>query len=293
MKRLVTTCMIVLFVASIAQGQFTVYTNKANWEAAVVSYMTEDFSDATLNAGVSIASDFGGSVAEPGYEGTWFDRVDDDTDLVTPGLQPLETTISFSSDIYAFGGNWDLLPGAPGLGIVVSLDGTPVTLPVTIDNSYVGEFWGVVSTVPFSEVLLQADGQDLVQETFTLDDMVYSVVLDVDKELILIDGSDEWDSDPDGNPIVPTHTQIEFELLITITNNTESDITDLVVKDRLGGDLEFVSSNPPPSTNNTKGNSNKAFLEWDLGTLGADSSVTIELTVRTDVNPGTGNGKKS
>jgi hypothetical protein len=103
-------------------------------------------------------------------------------------------------------------------------------------------------------VLLQADGQALLQETFTLDDMVYSVVLDVDKELILINGDDsgEWDLDPDGNPIVPTHTLIEFEMIITVTNNTDSDITDLVVKDRLGGDLEFVSSDPAPSTNKTR-----------------------------------------
>jgi hypothetical protein len=289
MKKSITVCLVVLFAASIAHGQFTLYTDRSSWEAAVVSYQEENFDDATLNDGVTIDSDFGGSVAEPGYVGMWYDRVSKPPESI---LQ--ETTISFSSEIYAFGGNWDLAaPTGPGKGIIVSLDGTPIN-SLTIDNDHAGDFWGVVSTVPFSEVLLQADGEpEGIQETFTLDDMVYSVVLAVEKELTLINRSDEWDLDPTYElPLVPTHTALEFEMVITITNNTLLDITNLVVEDRLGGDLEFISASPPPLTPITKGNSDKVFLEWGPVTLAADSYIEIILTVATDVNPGTGNNKK-
>jgi hypothetical protein len=121
-------------------------------------------------------------------------------------------------------------------------------------------------------------------------------VLEVQKELTHINDSDEWDLDPTYDlPLVPTHTELEFRMVITITNNTASDITDIVAKDRLGGDLRLYAWGWTQGTPSyyTKGNSDKVFIDWEVGTIAAGQSAYLTLYVLTDVNPGTGNGKKA
>jgi len=56
----------------------------------------------------------------------------------------------------------------------VFLDGVVVATP--IPNTTAGTFWGVTSSVPFLKVWVTADGQSGVQETYTMDNMVYSAI---------------------------------------------------------------------------------------------------------------------
>ncbi|MFX0199218.1 MAG: hypothetical protein ACFFCW_24105 [Candidatus Hodarchaeota archaeon] len=157
MKNLITTCLVVLFSASIVNAEVTEYYDRTDWEtAAVAAYLIETFDDATLNPEIS-------SNKSAVSGGVWSDQVS--------VVGPSETWFSFNPDIYAFGGDWDLFnPGGPGSGIVVSLDGEPEGY---IDGYYTG-FWGIVSTEPFSTVLLQAASTGPGVETFELDDMVYT-----------------------------------------------------------------------------------------------------------------------
>lgn len=147
-----------------ANAATTIYTDKASWEAAFFSVTTEDFTDSALNAGVSVVSDAGSVTG-----GIWSDR------LVPSGDS---TTFSFASAIFGFGGDWDLAgPAGQGTGITLTLTllagGTEV-LTTEIPRSTAGTFWGFVSDVAFTDVLLTAGTQSGVAETFHLDNMVYS-----------------------------------------------------------------------------------------------------------------------
>lgn len=169
----------------------TVYTDKANWEAAVGSWATEDFSDATLNPGVSVVSDNGYVTG-----GLWWDRVDDG-DWGDYG----ETTWTFADPIYAWGGTFDAnIPGGPGSSIKVTyLDGTETdvgTIPATIQDT----FWGFVANEPFTKVhLVDAELEEGACETYEMDDMVYSwsPQVDVDKVWTMTDVCFELDNDGD------------------------------------------------------------------------------------------------
>lgn len=161
MRKLTTIYAVVAFVTSIAPGQFTVYTDRADWEAAVSDFLEEDFDDGVLNAGISVVSD------EGAIAGTYW------ADQVSSSLGN-STTWTFAPQIYAFGGFWDYSP--QGLGELIS---------ITIDGAYVGDitpvypqetvWWGVVSADRFSDVLVQGAGAGgLPLETYNFDDMVYS-----------------------------------------------------------------------------------------------------------------------
>lgn len=114
-----------------------------------------------------------------------------------------------------------------------------------------------------------------------------AVGIDVEKTLVEI-----YDYDSDG--LVELGEPTAFWLSIVVTNpNNDYAIEDVVVKDRLGGDLGFADSEPWPSSIDTKGKTEKVFLEWEIGTLAPGDSATIDLLVYTDINTGTGNGKKA
>jgi len=164
----VTVALALLCLAVGAQASVSVYTDRSAWEAAV-SYQFEEefFSDATLNPGVSVVSTY------PGYIDTtnevWWDR------LVKPGSGATTTTWGFDTSLVGYGGNWDpATPGGTGAGIAVSYSGSWAYVG-EIPNSYTGEFWGFVSSEPFSAVLLESGSQPGYWcETYELDNMVYS-----------------------------------------------------------------------------------------------------------------------
>jgi hypothetical protein len=165
MKKLMTICLVVLFVASIVNADVTEYFNRTDWEAAAVAaYLIETFDDATLNPEISFDSGF------------W--NVDLWEDQVSISNPSSEATWSFAPQIYAFGADWDLSYNGDGSGIQVSIGGDAIQTLQYFDG-----FWGVVSTEAFSTVLLEATGSGPGVETFRLDNMVYTT----DKPAIIVD----------------------------------------------------------------------------------------------------------
>jgi hypothetical protein len=162
---------------ALASPVFTVYDNDwSGWESAVSPYyLTEDFTDATLNPEVSVSSDNG---YVDTMNGVWWDQ------LVRPDYGKTTTNWTFSVPIKAFGGTWDLAgPGGPGSNIqVLTVFGTWIEVGV-INRTSSNAFWGFVSDVPIVQVHLQAYNDEGWCETYELDDMVYdpceSAIIDI------------------------------------------------------------------------------------------------------------------
>ena len=83
----------------------SVYTDRASWEAATTgTILEESFGDATLNAGITVQTDMGYVNTS---NGLWWDRMSTGHDWTT--------TFTFSPEINAFGGEWNLaVPEEPG-----------------------------------------------------------------------------------------------------------------------------------------------------------------------------------
>jgi hypothetical protein len=146
----------------------TVYTDKTEWENAVGGQiLTEDFADDQLNAGVSFVSTESGHI-NPNLE--CYQDV-----LASQSQNEPMTTWSFTPEITAFGGDWDLGgPGGSGNSLLVSIADSSLSVGA-ISNSYSGEFWGFISDTPFTSVQLVGGG-GTNQQNYCLDDMVYSQV---------------------------------------------------------------------------------------------------------------------
>jgi len=125
----------------------------------------------------------------------------------------------------------------------------------------------------------------------------------VDKSLV--------DAAPDGDPalggndwFLDLNEKWYFTMEIDVINNTGSPLTDVVVKDNFGGDLEVISVNgvevsTPTNKKQTwsgtgaasgvtvmwTGKTLKAHLTWDIASL-APATTTLTVVVATDVNPG-------
>ena len=149
---------------AVVSATTTVYDDdQSGWEAAVGTWQTEDFTDATLNPGLSVVSDFPGHVDTT--KGVWWDRL-----VVSP---PTTTTWQFDTPIHGFGATWNPgVPGGPGASIAVKINGSWVYVG-QIPGTYVNIFWGFVSDVPFTEVLLEHGTTSGWCETYEMDDLVY------------------------------------------------------------------------------------------------------------------------
>jgi hypothetical protein len=153
-------------VAPAGAAAVNAYSDFTTWAAAAGSHETEDFTDAALNPGLSVATNVGEVNTTMGL---WVDNV-----ARTVGS---ETTWTFATPIRAFGGTWDPAGwGGPGQGLLISLDGAAVAPEIARDAS--GVFWGVTSDTPFTQVQIKGGTQEpaAVQESYSLDDMVYAPV---------------------------------------------------------------------------------------------------------------------
>jgi len=140
--------------------------------------------------------------------------------------------------------------------------------------------------------------------------------MDITKELVYAwpdadDGGDDW--------ILDLNEKWYFQMDITVTNPSSTPVTNVMVKDNFGGDLELVSTQVDggvvfgwsgyPLTKNKKdnsvtqgevtvewsGKSEKAHLFWNVedGTLSPGETHTLAVVVSTDINTGDGNGRKA
>ena len=107
----------------------------------------------------------------------------------------------------------------------------------------------------------------------------------------------QWDNDN-----VPLNTFVTWFLKIEVTNNHDYTIEDVVVKDRLGGELMLMDWDPddgdvPPDIDprtitqgswgySLHGKTDKVFLEWDVGDILPYHTATFIIGIGTDINPG-------
>ena len=97
------------------------------------------------------------------------------------------------------------------------------------------------------------------------------------------------DEDEDG--IIEVGEEIIWDVTIAVTNILGDEITlmsDIVVQDRFGGELEINSFIVNSGTLEIKlsGKTDKPKIKWDDFSLSDGTSETANLTVSTDVNPG-------
>lgn len=130
---------------------------------------------------------------------------------------------------------------------------------------------------------LTVNGGTLQVFTFPVD---LGPVATISKELIAV-----ADADDDGN--IEVGERVEFTLRIAVKNvSTDQPVTDVVVSDAFGGELEILSTtaNVGDVTTSVVGKSEKPFLEWEvtwgLGQLLPEEQAELIVVAATDVNPG-------
>jgi hypothetical protein len=113
----------------------------------------------------------------------------------------------------------------------------------------------------------------------------------------------------EGPPEVEVGQDEGWIIWINFTNNFGYTITDAVIKDRLGGDLEVHDRDNRATTTATdtninpdyidgtwdldvKGKTRKVFIEWDVDSVANSGTATLGFYISTDINTGTGNGRK-
>ncbi|MCP8686613.1 PEP-CTERM sorting domain-containing protein [Marinobacterium sedimentorum] len=133
---------------------------RSDWESQVGAFMEEDFTG-------GVPDDFSISIAGRLHNG--FDTMGQLTDRLASGST---TTITFNFEIYAFGGNWDLNFRGAGRGIQINAGG--VLIPIEIPHGHAGEFFGFISDVGFTQLVLSAGTQRGGPEKYTADDFLYA-----------------------------------------------------------------------------------------------------------------------
>ena len=117
---------------------------------------------------------------------------------------------------------------------------------------------------------------------FTIPVELEPVPATISKELVAV-----ADADSDGK--IEVGERVEFTLRIALKNvSTDQTLTDAVVSDAFGAELEIVDTVPSVGTASisTIGESAKPFLTWDIGSLGPGGEATLTVVAATDVNPG-------
>jgi hypothetical protein len=96
------------------------------------------------------------------------------------------------------------------------------------------------------------------------------------------------------NDAVPVGMFVGWTFRIYVENTFSEDMTNVVVKDKFTRELmvcEGCPDIPDPYTSQgimeitTKGKTDRAWLEWDVGTIPAGGYAILVLTVGTDMNP--------
>lgn len=155
------SALVLAFAASANAAVIQVFSNNlAGWQAAAGNpVILEDFADGTLVQGFAITGG-NGNIGGGTYN-----------DVVVGGDT---ATFSFNPSITAFGGNWDLSPGGAGIGIALEVffqGGGSQLVGTEIPDSFTGQFFGIVSDMAISSVVVRGGTQGGGQETFSLDNV--------------------------------------------------------------------------------------------------------------------------
>jgi hypothetical protein len=144
----------------------TTYTDLTAWSAAAGSFVTEDFSDAALTPGLSIAFGTnipGGSIASGAYH-----------DISVTGFSNTNSLITFSTAVTAFGADWDLTPAGNGGGLLLQISYADATTgSLLIPYSATASFSGFVSDTNVASIRIHA-ADFLGEETFSADNFRFS-----------------------------------------------------------------------------------------------------------------------
>lgn len=156
--------LVVTLSAKPASAQYTVYNDLSSWSAAIGGpSLLEDFSDTTLNSGLSFSTTTG-SISGGRLN-----------DVLFAARQSIFT---FAPNVYAVGGNFDLTPNGRGVGLQVELVTVAGNVLVSsqIPNTANGGFFGIISDNAISKVILRAGTQTGTgpAETYNLDNLRYS-----------------------------------------------------------------------------------------------------------------------
>jgi hypothetical protein len=108
--------------------------------------------------------------------------------------------------------------------------------------------------------------------------------LEITKKLV-----DAWE-EPVGEPngIIDLGEKWYFTMLITVTNTGPLTVTDVMVKDNLGGDLGLGDYGVTIGTVKTweTGKTKKVHMEWEIGDMAPGAIETLKFIVYTDKNTG-------
>jgi hypothetical protein len=91
----------------------------------------------------------------------------------------------------------------------------------------------------------------------------------------------------DGDGVIEVGELVDFLKVIQVHNPSGSNWVDTTVEDRGGAEIDVTSANASHGTAilNTKGKSEKEFLEWVIGSLGPGQTANLVLQTMTDLNP--------
>ncbi len=97
--------------------------------------------------------------------------------------------------------------------------------------------------------------------------------------------------------IIEKNTETQWAIVFQVTNPFGYTMTDVVIKDRFGGEIEIDDFDDSTEDVDevdithgswsfyTKGKSEKVFLTWDIGNLESDETARLIILVSTDYNP--------
>ena len=161
-----------------SRATITAYTSKPAWSAAVNgsyasenfdSFLVSNYGSATLSSGITIGSTPAahGFLTELQTSGvsTWHDQTSAGTSDAT--------VFDFHRQLYGIGGDWDLTSywiGTPN-PLKIYLDNTPVPQNVTTT-----QFFGVVSSVPFSTIKVVYGGADNGYQNWDVDNLTLAPI---------------------------------------------------------------------------------------------------------------------
>jgi len=92
-------------------------------------------------------------------------------------------------------------------------------------------------------------------------------------------------TDADGDGQIEVGEVINYRMTLSITNPSGTPWSNTVVTDRFGAELDVTGCTQAVDLT-TKGNSDKVFLKWTIGTLAAGDTAVLVCDVVTDLTPG-------